>query len=171
MKFLRPERKFDSVEALQNQILLDGKEAHRAILGDMLPRNNGGYVNYIDYFPSLFEEWGWQDAPEVGDIYREFRFRFPDYVSLLPDAVPVLEELRRQGYKTGVITNGPSRLQHRKLDVSGLRPLLDIAVVSGDENAPGGRFIHKPDPRNFLPYRRPSRNRLFQLSVCEGSSG
>ena len=67
----------------------------------------------------------------------------------LPEAVPVLRELRRRGYKTGVITNGPSLLQNRKLDVSGLRPLLDIAVVSGDETVPGGRFIHKPDPEIF----------------------
>lgn len=201
VKFLRPERKFDSVEALQKQILLDGKAARRAVLGEtagetpgktpgggvravlfdfddtlqdraaaflqycdfffdkyfpalppaererrrqeMLRRNNGGYVNYIDYFLSLFEEWGWKDAPPVGDIYREFQFRFPDYVSLLPDAEPVLRELRRRGFKVGVITNGPSLLQNRKLDVSGLRPLLDIAVVSGDEN------VHKPDPEIF----------------------
>ncbi len=212
VKFLRPERKFDSVEMLQKQILLDGKEARRAVLGDgaqgiravlfdfddtlqdraaaflrycdfffhkyfpdlpalekerrrqeMLRRNNGGYVNYIDYFLSLFEDWGWQDAPEVGDIYREFQFRFPDYVSLLPDAIPVLEELRRRGYKTGVITNGPSLMQNRKLDISGLRPLLDIAVVSGDETAPGGRFIHKPDPEIF---RRTAARLGIACSSC-----
>ena len=198
VKFLRPERRFDSVEALQKQILSDGKAARRAVLGEeagglravlfdfddtlqdraaaflrycdfflekylpalpapekarrrqeMLRRNKGGYVNYIDYFLSLFEDWGWEDAPPVGEVYREFQFRFPDYVALLPEAVPVLRELRRRGYKTGVITNGPSLLQNRKLDVSGLRPLLDIAVVSGDETAPGGRFIHKPDPEIF----------------------
>lgn len=192
VKFLRPERRFESVEALQKQILLDGKEARRAVLGEdaegiravlfdfddtlqdraaaflqycdfflqkyfpglpapekerrrqeMLQKNNGGYVNYIDYFLSLFEEWGWTDAPEVGDIYREFQFRFPDYVALLPEAAPVLRELRQKGYKTGIITNGPSLLQNRKLDVSGLRPLLDIAVVSGDE------MVHKPDPEIF----------------------
>lgn len=201
VKFLRSEQKFDSVEALQRQILLDGKAARRAVLGDegardggiravlfdfddtlqdraaaflqycdfffdkyfptlppaeresrrqeMLRRNNRGYVNYIDYFLSLFEDWEWKDAPPVGDIYREFQFRFSDYVSLLPDAEPVLRELRRRGFRVGIITNGPSLLQNRKLDVSGLRPLLDIAVVSGDETAPGGRCVHKPDPEIF----------------------
>ena len=110
---------------------------------EMLERNNGGYVNYIDYFLSLFEDWGWAGAPPVGDIYREFQFRFREYSTLFPDTLTVLGELRRRGYLLGIITNGPSLLQNRKLDVTGLRPYMDIAVVSGDE------WIHKPDPEIF----------------------
>ena len=103
---------------------------------DMLVRNNGGYVNYIDYFLTLFEDWEWKDAPPVGEVYRELQFRFPDFTELFPDAVEVLKELKRRGLLVGVITNGPSLIQNRKLDISGIRPLLDIAVVSGDE------FVH-----------------------------
>ncbi|MDD4546589.1 MAG: riboflavin biosynthesis protein RibF [Oscillospiraceae bacterium] len=192
IKFLRPEQKFDTIEALQRQILRDAEQAWnlvkgqsdgkvRAVLFDfddtlqnrpiaflrycdfffnkyfphlskqevekrsheMLVRNNDGYVNYIDYFMSLIEDWGWEDAPPVGDIYREYQFRFPEYVSLFPQAVEVIESLRRRGMLVGIITNGPSLTQNRKLDVSGLRPLLDIAVVSGDEQ------VHKPDPEIF----------------------
>ena len=118
--------------------------AHIAsLIQEMLRRNNGGYVNYIDYFLTLMEDWGWTSAPPVGDIYREFQFRFPEYSSLFPDTLTVLTELRRRGYLLGIITNGPSVLQNRKLDVSGLRPYVDIAVVSGDE------WIHKPDPEIF----------------------
>ena len=117
---------------------------------DMLVRNNGGYVNYIDYFLTLFEDWEWKDAPPVGEVYRELQFRFPDFTELFPDAVEVLKELKRRGLLVGVITNGPSLIQNRKLDISGIRPLLDIAVVSGDE------FVHKPDPR-YSARRRPSR--------------
>ncbi|MDD2362049.1 MAG: riboflavin biosynthesis protein RibF [Oscillospiraceae bacterium] len=110
---------------------------------EMLIRNNDGYVNYIDYFMSLIEDWGWEDAPPVGDIYREYQFRFPEYVSLFPEAVEVIEGLKQRGFWVGIITNGLSLTQNRKLDVSGLRPLLDIAVVSGDEH------VHKPDPEIF----------------------
>lgn len=109
----------------------------------MLTRNNGGYVNYIDYFLSLFEDWGWKDAPPVGDIYREFQFRFSDYVSLFPEAKEVLTALKQRGLLVGIVTNGPSLLQNRKLDISGLRPMLDIAIVSGDEK------VHKPDAEIF----------------------
>lgn len=115
----------------------------RARAEEMLRRNNGGYVNYIDYFLTLMEDWNWTSAPPVGDIYREFQFRFPEYSALFDDTFPVLTELRRRGYLLGIITNGPSVLQNRKLDVSGLRPYVDIAVVSGDE------WIHKPDPEIF----------------------
>ena len=192
VKFLRPETKFDSIEALQKQILKDAAAARTAVMGDdgggvrailfdfddtlqnrpqafrrycaffldkyfpalspgqkaaraeeMLALNNGGYVNYIDYFLSLFERWNWHDAPEVGDIYREFQFRFPEYSTLFPDAVDTLKALRNKGYLLGIITNGPSVLQNRKLDVCALRPLVDLCVVSGDEN------LHKPDPEIF----------------------
>ncbi len=100
-------------------------------------------MNYIDFFLSLFQDWGWEEAPPVGDIYREFQFRFPEYVTLFPESVQVLTEIKQRGYLVGVITNGLSLMQNRKLDVSGLRPLLDIAVVSGDE------MVHKPDAEIF----------------------
>lgn len=118
-------------------------QKHRERAQEMLERNRGGYVNYIDYFMTLIEDWNWTSAPPVGDIYREFQFRFPEYSALFPDTLPVLTELRKRGYLLGIITNGPSVLQNRKLDVSGLRPYVDIAVVSGDE------LIHKPDPEIF----------------------
>ena len=118
-------------------------EQKQAKAQEMLLRNNGGYVNYIDYFMSLISDWNWTDAPHVGDIYREFQFRFPEYSSLFEDTLSVLTELRKRGYLLGIITNGPSIQQNRKLDVSGLRAMVDIAVVSGDEQ------VHKPDAEIF----------------------
>ncbi len=205
VKFLRPEQKFDSVEDLQKQILRDGREARRAVLGDssagiravlfdfddtlqdrprafdqytaffmakyfpdlpkeeqsrraveMRERNNGGYVNYIDYFASLVESWNWTDAPEVGDLYREFQFRFPECSTLFPDAKEVLTALRRRGFLLGIVTNGPSIQQNRKLDVAGLRPYVDLCMVSGDER------VHKPDPEIF-------RRAASRLGVSCGS--
>ncbi|MDD3693077.1 MAG: riboflavin biosynthesis protein RibF [Oscillospiraceae bacterium] len=192
IKFLRSEKKFESVDDLKKQIFYDAEQAKQAVFGtpdnsiravlfdfddtlqerrraflkycdfffkkyfpdlpqqeiearkvDMLLRNKGGYVNYIDFFTSLFQDWGWEDAPPVGDIYHEFQLRFPEFVSLFPETVQVLTEVKRRGYLVGVITNGTSLMQNRKLDVSGLRPFLDIAVVSGDE------MVHKPDAEIF----------------------
>ena len=70
-------------------------------------------------------------------------FRLPGVRRLFPDAVDTLKALRNKGYLLGIITNGPSVLQNRKLDVCALRPLVDLCVVSGDEN------LHKPDPEIF----------------------
>lgn len=122
------------------QLSLQEKEARADF---MLRANNGGYVVYLDYFALLRETWGWTDGPSAEELYREFQFRFPEYSTLFPDTVEVLTALRQRGYLLGILTNGPRVQQNRKLDVSGLRPLVDIAVVSGDEG------VHKPDPEIF----------------------
>lgn len=110
---------------------------------EMLHRNCRGYVDYPEFFRSLMKEWGWTHAPAAEALHRELQFRFPEYTTLFPDAVEVLTVLRQRGYRVGVITNGLSVQQNRKLDAAGIRPLLDIAVVSGDEQ------IHKPEPEIF----------------------
>ena len=134
---------------------LSGEEkARRGI--EMRERNNGGYVNYIDYFASLVESWRWEGAPEVGDLYREFQFRFPECSTLFPETKEVLTELRRRGFLLGIVTNGPSIQQNRKLDVAGLRPFVDLCMVSGDEQ------VHKPDPEIF-------RRAASRLGVACGS--
>ncbi len=118
-------------------------EARRERTEEMLRLNNSGYVRYEDYFSGLVARWDWREAPPVAEIIREFQLRFPDYTALFPEAEEVLRALRARGYRLGVITNGPAVQQNRKLDISGLRPLLDIVVVSGDER------VHKPEPELF----------------------
>ena len=53
-----------------------------------------------------------------------------------------LEELRRRGYRLGVVSNADGRAE-QALDAAGLRPHLELVVDSG----PVG--IDKPDPRIF----------------------
>jgi riboflavin kinase/FMN adenylyltransferase len=211
VKYLRGEKKFDSLDQLKQQILEDAKTARAVFLGGgtregqpgtrpvkavlfdfddtlqnrkaaftkysrfflkkycpsltgseleekveyMVERNHDGYVNYIEYLKSLYRDWGWEDAPPAEEAYRELQMRFPEFTTLLPDTVDTLKKLRQMGYKVGVITNGPSLNQNRKLDISGIRPLLDLAMVSGDEE------VRKPDKEIF-------RRAAFRLGVpCE----
>ena len=51
---------------------------------------------------------------------------------LYPDALPTLLSLRERGYKTGIITNGESHNQHRKIERCGADKAVDVIVVSGD---------------------------------------
>lgn len=110
----------------------------------MMVQQKGGYVDYVAYFRSLQEDWGWTDGPTPEELTTECRYWFAGATTLYPQAEAVLRECRRRGCKVGMVTNGPSLLQNRKLDFSGLRPLLDVALVSGDEQ------VHKPDPELFL---------------------
>jgi len=54
-----------------------------------------------------------------------------------------LRELRERGLKLGVITNGPSSLQRRKLAALELDRSFDAILVSGEEG------VHKPDGEIF----------------------
>lgn len=110
---------------------------------DMRITGNGGYVNRIEWYSQLCEMWSWSDAPSAKVLAEHYDTVFGDYDVIFPDAPALLQEIRNRGYKVGIITNGPSLLQHHKLDTSGLRKYLDIVVVSGDLD------IHKPDPEIF----------------------
>lgn len=110
---------------------------------DMRITGNGGYVNRIKWYSQLCEMWNWSNAPSAKVLAEHYDTVFGDYDVIFPDSPKLLQELRDRGYIVGIITNGPSILQHHKLDTSGLRKYFDIVVVSGDLD------IHKPDPEIF----------------------
>lgn len=51
---------------------------------------------------------------------------------LVPGARELLQSLRARGYKIGVLSNGFTCVQHRKLSTTGLAPLVDLTVLSDD---------------------------------------
>lgn len=191
IRFLREERRFDSLDELKQQIRQDRQQALEALSGNasgplgavlfdfddtlqdrpvafmatarellrrhqpeltdeqrdqraqiMLAENAGGYVNYRDYFRSLLERWDWHGV-SADELLAEFQRCFPNHTTLFPGTRQTLTELRRRGYRLGIVTNGNPLVQNRKLDCCGLRSLVDQVVVSGDEG------VHKPDPELF----------------------
>lgn len=62
---------------------------------------------------------------------------------LLPDAVETLARLKKH-FRIGLLTNGDSALQREKFHASGLAPLFDAVIVSGEHG------IGKPAPGIFL---------------------
>lgn len=111
---------------------------------DMVDTGNGGYVDRVKWCSKLVEMWGWSDAPPAEELAFHYDKNFGDHNVIFPNTKPLLQELKKRGYITGVITNGPSMLQNHKMDMSGLRELCDIVVVSGDVG------VHKPDPELFI---------------------
>ncbi len=110
----------------------------------MLRENRGGYVQYASYFDRFFTLWDWEGVADSQQLFDEFLRRFGDHTCLLPEVPLVLRELRRRGYRLGLVTNGSGLLQNRKLDTAGIRPLLDAVTVCGDEG------VQKPHPEPFL---------------------
>ena len=90
----------------------------------------------------LLHEHGTEDedlAHSLSEVYINLR---TESLKLFPGVLPLLAELRGK-YTLGLLTNGPSDLQHEKIDLLGLGPLFDRIIVSGDMG------IHKPDQRVF----------------------
>ena len=61
-----------------------------------------------------------------------------------PDAERVLQQLRQQGYRLGIVTNGPEISQRIKAVESGMAALVEVMLISGEEK------IKKPAPEIFI---------------------
>lgn len=110
---------------------------------DMVSLCGGGYTQGNDYYNTLKSRWYWKDAPDNDFLIDYYNVNFPYFIKVYQNSKTVLEKLKKDGYIVGVLTNGPSNLQHKKLELSGLLDFCDFLVVSGDVG------IHKPDPQIF----------------------
>jgi FMN phosphatase YigB (HAD superfamily) len=83
--------------------------------------------------------------PETGRLrlLDAYRSSWPSKCPSYPDVKPALDVLRRAGVKTAVLTDNPPETQRRKLEATGLLPLLDGVVYSREA---GGE---KPHPAGF----------------------
>ncbi len=113
------------------------------LVEQMLTLNRGGYVDYHTFFTDMPHAVGVTDPPPSEVLFAEYQRMFPTFVELFPDARDTLLALKARGLKVGILTNGPAIQQHRKVDLSGLRPLTDLVMVSGEEG------VHKPDAELF----------------------
>lgn len=88
------------------------------------------------------EPWGTLDG-DLFDAYLAEKARVPEEIVAFPQAVATVRELRARGIRVGVLTNGPSAHQRRKLEASGLGPELDAIAISEELG------VAKPDEEAF----------------------
>jgi HAD superfamily hydrolase (TIGR01509 family) len=86
------------------------------------------------------EPWGELDG-ELFDAYLAQKARVPEEIAPFPQALATVRGLRARG--VGVLTNGPSAHERRKLEVSGLGPELDAIAISEELG------VAKPDEQAF----------------------
>lgn len=79
-------------------------------------------------------------AAEIGDYYVS---RSPYQTVVFPNAISTLEDLKSQGYKLHIITNGFKEVQFIKLTNSGLINYFDVIVCSEEVG------LNKPHPEVF----------------------
>lgn len=84
-----------------------------------------------------------RDDDGLDALFAEYLVAYRAAWTLFPDAVPVLDTLRAQGYRIGLLTNGTREQQRGKLAATGLDTLFDGVCISEELG------VAKPDPRAF----------------------
>lgn len=115
-----------------------------AFCQEILVRDGRGHAPREEFFVWLAACW--PDGPVSGpQLWQRFREELPACIRPDPAAVPLLEELRRRGLRTAILTNGSAELQQAKLRAAGLAGWFEprTFLTSGDLG------FAKPDPRAF----------------------
>lgn len=103
-----------------------------------------GYANRRMALQTLIKAY---DLPiSAGELVADFRAKawIGCRQFVFSDAEDVLQQLRRWGYKLGIVTNGPEVSQRIKAVESGMAALVDVTLISGEEK------IEKPAPEIFI---------------------
>lgn len=86
------------------------------------------------------------DSEEIKkECLRAYRYQKPD-IHLYPGVRELLEELRKDGYLLGLITDGRPEGQRAKIQALGLELLVDHILVTDEF---GGAEYRKPNPIAF----------------------
>jgi putative hydrolase of the HAD superfamily len=86
----------------------------------------------------------WAELNErLFDAYRAEKRSGVERLRPFDDAVPAIHAVRDAGLRVGLLTNGPTELQRRKLELTGLLPELDAVAISEEIGAA------KPEPEAF----------------------
>ena len=95
-----------------------------------------------EFFDDVIRQWPgvFRDVPQAIDVYLS---SYPEMLILEPLTRALLEDVQEAGIPAAIVTNGGSAMQSRKIDASGLRGLVDSAVISEELG------VAKPDPRIF----------------------
>ncbi len=101
-----------------------------------------GYNPKEQLYAQLAAEWDLAPALQ-SRLLNHFWDRYDTYCHLPEDTLTTLQTLREHGVKLGIITNGQTRRQNKKIDKLGIRGYFDTVVISQAEG------IKKPDAEIF----------------------
>ena len=101
-------------------------------LHDVLAMDDHGYGMKERGYCELVRRWEVESAL-AERLINHFWAAYDNHCRLPADVRRTLDELRSQGLKLGVVTNGSSKRQRRKLEALGLSTAFDAILVSEEE--------------------------------------
>jgi len=118
------------------------RHSDEAFVRTFIELDGNGYVPREVFFSELADELAAPglDADSLQGHYFSTIWEAP---SLIEGALNGLSQLRTMGVPVGIVTNGGSVNQRKKIDNTGLSELVDVVIVSGELG------VKKPDPHIF----------------------
>jgi putative hydrolase of the HAD superfamily len=105
--------------------------------------DRAGYRSREEFAAEVLETLKWSDGPDVAEFVAMWREQFYECAVEANDATKILNALREEGLKLGIITNGGTHGQNAKIDALKLRGLFDAIIVSDTVG------VKKPDAQIF----------------------
>ncbi len=104
--------------------------------------------NHYSALESLLDEYHLRKKVDMKEVVKEFRSHLPDpsIYHPAPSMIEVLEDLKRRGIPTALITDGRSITQRNKIKAAGLEKFFDNSDILISEETGHDKF----DPDNFL---------------------
>lgn len=123
---------------------LDESEITPAIYERIIHLDEDGYKDKRELFHQLLAELPWRKGgpPEHAELMAFYQREYVNQAVLFEQALDVVTAIRSK-FRTGLITNGQTAIQHGKVDRLGLRPYFDAVIVSEEAG------VKKPDPAIF----------------------
>lgn len=75
------------------------------------------------------------DEPLARNLSLQFLEKLPTKNTLFPYTIDILEYLKQKGYRMHLVTNGFEKVQHHKIQLSGLHPYFDHVITSEASNS------------------------------------
>ncbi|GAA3152516.1 HAD family hydrolase [Nonomuraea roseoviolacea] len=107
----------------------------------LLSLDRDGYPHREIFFGKVREHFALTEP--VNELWSTYRRRMPHLVRCYPGVLAGLAEMRAEGWRVGIVTNGMADNQLGKLLRTGLADAVDGYAVSGVEG------IRKPQPHLF----------------------
>ena len=140
---------FDSFGGLQRMFLdysvtftAQDFQDYQAVNKPLWVDYQNGTISALQLQHQRFQGWADRLSVAPGDLNDAFLNAMAEICAPLPGAVSLLNALKGKA-KLGIITNGFTALQQRRLERTGLRDYFDLLVISEQVG------VAKPDPRIF----------------------
>jgi len=131
-------------EKLIDKYLVVNSSAEReGLISYIREADRDGYRSKKELYAELLEKLEWKKETSVDELLDFWHSEFYKYTTLMEDAIEVIQFIKENQIRLGIITNGSVHSQNAKIDQVGIRKFFDAIVISDAVN------VKKPDKKIF----------------------